>query len=130
MLKKSPNPASIPSGAWIKNRNLQPLACSRLPTITAPNETPNVKPVLIKPMNNPLRFFPDNSSTSMNEIVIMPAAPVPLITRPSKNTSMLGACDVTTPPIEKRTAAKKMHDLGEKTCASRAAIGEKLDIAI
>ena len=107
-----------------------PVIGSKAPAMTAPKDTPIVKPVFTNPMNNPLFFFPENSRTKMNEIVIIPAPPIPLIALPNKKVVKVLACDVITPPIENRTEATMMQFLGEKTSDNRAASGDIEDIAM
>jgi hypothetical protein len=63
-------------------------------------------------------------------MVIMPAPPAPLIALPKRKTPKLEACEVNTPPRENSIAATNMQFLGEKIWVRRAAIGERLDMAI
>jgi hypothetical protein len=91
-----------------------PILVTKAPATTAPKETPVVKPELTRQINKPLLFFPDNSSTKIKEMVMMPAPAVPLITLPTRKTVKSGACDVTMPPREKSKDATNIQLLGEK----------------
>jgi hypothetical protein len=148
MLKNTAVPASNARGVWTPNNALyiiisknrtslfrqnlltHPVTGSSAPAITAPNATPDVYPAFTRPMNKPLVFFPVSSSTRMIEIVKIPAAPTPLITRPAKKTAKDGARDVTSPPMEKMIDDTKIQLRAEKICDRRPASGEMLDIEI
>ena len=107
-----------------------PVTFNKAPKITAPKETPVVKPVFKSPMKIPLLSFPVNSRTRMNEIVMIPDPPRPVIILPIKKVERSGAREVTMPPMANKNDENKTQLRGEKICASLAARGEVLDIAI
>ena len=62
--------------------------------------------------------------------IIIPAAPVPVTARPSKNTAKEGDIDVIIHPRQTITVDTNMHKRGEKSWHSRPDKGAMLDIAI
>jgi hypothetical protein len=107
-----------------------PVTGNSAPAVTAPSDTPVVKPAFTIPTNRPLLFLPVNSSTRIIEIVIIPAPPIPLIVRPARKIAREGAWDVISPPKEKAIADTNRHFRGENSCDKRPATGAQLDIAI
>jgi hypothetical protein len=79
-----------------------PATGSKAPAMTAPNETPTVKPVFTRPMKRPRRLLPASSRTMTKDMVKIPAAPAPLTARPRRKTGRVWAKPVITPPMEKR----------------------------
>lgn len=81
-------------------------------------------------MKIPLLFFEVNSKIKINDTVIIPDPPRPVMALPMRKVCRTVACEVTMPPMPKRIEAKKTQSRGEKIDASLADNGDVLDIAI
>ena len=113
-----------------KGQQTHPVTETKAPAITAPKEIPPVNPAFTKPIIKPRRFLLVNSMIRMMDRVNTPAAPTPVMARPTRKTGKDVARDVTNAPMENMMEDTRMHDLGWNMVVMRPAKGATLDEAI
>lgn len=103
----------------------QPRTGNNAPYTTAPVATPVVKPEFTRPMNRPRRFFDVSSSVKIIQRLKTPAPPRPATARPAASVPKVVAREVSSDPIEKKSAIGSTSDRGENMVAKRPATGAR-----
>lgn len=92
-----------------------PILGSRAPAITAPSEIPTVIPQLTRPMYSPRVLGLDSCTTRMLATINTPAAPDPVMTRPTINILNETEVEVMIVPTKRIRVDANMQSRGLKT---------------
>jgi hypothetical protein len=131
--RKSLAVRDIRSFHYAKRRAVErthPILGSKAPLAADPRRTPSVNPEFTRPRNRPLLFALDSCKTILMETVVMPAAPSPLVARPSTKLANPDAAAVMAAPMARVMHAVNIQVRREKIRHRRPAIGAKLAIGI